>query len=176
MSSIPTLLMLGNRFFLALLKEAQVALQENDWALALDRIQEFRSHMERHRQGESEVLYPRIAALNPELEGELEKLSRDYTEIDGLAQIALDTLESRDPDRCDQIIRQLIELTSGHWMTQENMIYSLAHAADGQLLMELASRLIQSEPWLGDLSKADGQDKEAAPAPDATDTHSNDVQ
>lgn len=175
MSSIPSLLMLGNRFFVALLKEAQVALQEDDWRLASERLREFETHMKRHREGESEVLYPRILTLNPDLEGELDKLGQDYSEMAGLTQIALEALEARAKYRCDQIIQQLSDVTSGHWMTQENVIYSLAHAADDQLLKELASRLIESEPWLDNVSEHDGRHDEAASAPDSTAKKSPDV-
>ena len=141
MATIPTLLLLGNRFFIALLREAQLALGEEDWACALDRVREFEYHMSRHRKAESEVLYPRLASLNLALEAELLQLCQEYAEIAALTEIALRGVAERDKDRSEPIIGQLIDLVSFHWMAQQHLIYFVAQQADEQVLIELAERL-----------------------------------
>lgn len=141
MATIPTLLLLGNRFFLALLKEAQLAVEEGDWGCALERVREFEYHMSRHRQAESDVLYPRLAALNLALQSELLQLCQEYSEIAAVAEIALSSLAERDRGGSQPAIDRLIELVSGHWMAQEHLIYSVAQQADEKVLSELAERL-----------------------------------
>lgn len=145
MATIPTLLLLGNRFFIALLREAQLAVEEGDCDCALERVREFECHMARHREAESEVLYPRLAALNLALEDELLQLCQEYSEIAALTEIALTRMVEGDKEGSGSIIGKLIELVSGHWMAQQHLIYSVTQQTDERVLIELAKRLGVSE-------------------------------
>jgi len=145
MTTIPTLLMLGNRFFVALLKEAQLACTDGDGERMRERLEEFKTHIERHRKAESEILYPKLSALDLALDNELLELREDYSQIALLVDTALENLKGTDKINIVLLLDQLVDLTSGHWMSQEHLVYSLAQQADEHLLYALASELMPEE-------------------------------
>lgn len=141
MSNITTLLLLGNRFFIALLKQSQLALEDDDWATASAHLHEFQRYMARHRQAESDVLYAKLTMYEQELDDALLKLDRQYAEIVRLVQVGLAYLEQSHTGESANIIDQLIELTSGIWMSQEQLVYLLMQEIDEHLLYKLATNL-----------------------------------
>jgi len=146
MSNISTLLLLGNRFFIALLKQAQLALDDDDWVTASVHLHDFQLYMERHRQAESEVLYAKLTMYEPELDNELLKLGQQYSEIAQLVQIGFAYLEQHHSNESANIIDQLIEMTSGIWMSQEQLVYLIMQEIDEHLLYELATTLACTDP------------------------------
>ena len=159
MTTIPVLVMLGVRLCVALLTEAQVALDDEDWSYVLDRLLEFKSHIERYMRAESEVLYPKLSALMPESDGALMQLRQEHAEIAALIQQALCGANDRDKARCAHAIGELIELISSHWMSEQSSLYALAEQTESQdhVLRELAEKLGQALDASDEESAASGR-------------------
>ena len=145
MSTIPTLLLIGNRLFAALVKEAQLGLEDLDWERARSKVQEFESHMEKHLEAMSEVFFPRVVALNPIIEKEVRALQAVNARIATLTDTVVQAIHGQDGTRTWHLLDELIELLTGQWMSQQQLVYTMADDLDQQLLIEMASRLAESE-------------------------------
>lgn len=145
MTTIPVLVMLGVRLGVALLTEAQVALEDEGWDYVLERLLEIESHIERYTHAESEVLYPKLFTLMPECSATLAQLHQEHANIAALIQQAICSANERDRARCARAIGELIELTSSHWMSEQRSLYVLAERtqSQGHVLAELAEKLGQ---------------------------------
>lgn len=145
MSTIPTLLLIGNRLFAALVKEAQLGLEEFEWECARSKILEFESHMGKHLEAMSEVLFPKVVVLNPIIEKEVKALQAINSRIATLTDTAVQAIHVQDSTRTWHLLDELIELLTGQWMSQQQLVYTMTDDLDQQLLIEMASRLAESE-------------------------------
>lgn len=141
MTTAAVLLVTGHRLCNALLNEARAALTDDDWPEASERLQEFATRMERHIQAEHDVLFPRLAALSPEIESALAQCRREHVEIARRTDAALNSARLRDQPRCDDAISGLIDFLTTHWLGEERFVYALAQGLGERVVMELAGTL-----------------------------------
>jgi len=141
MTTVPALLVMGHRLCNALLTEARMAVADGDWADATERLQEFAVRMQRHMQAEHEVLFPRLAALSPEIESALAQCRREHEEIWRRTEAALNSARARDQSRCGDAIGALGDFLSSHCLAEERFVYGLAQDMGERVVMELAGTL-----------------------------------
>lgn len=141
MTTVPALLVMGHRLCNALLTEAKMAVADGDWADATERLQEFAVRMERHMQAEHEVLFPRLAALSPEIESALTQCRREHEEIGRRTKAALDSARAQNQSRCGEAIGGLVDFLSTHCLAEERFVYALAQDMGDRVVMELAGTL-----------------------------------
>lgn len=142
MTTIPVLMMTGYRLCTALLTEARLAVAEGDWRCAAERLDECASHTERLGVAEARVLSARLMLLSPACHDGAVQLRREQGDIDALMRQALRGVAEHDHGGCVQMIGQLIDALSCHYMTVQPLIHVLVGRTRGDVVRELAE-------WLG---------------------------
>ena len=138
---IAVLLTAGHRLCNALLTEARVALADDDWPDAADRLQEFASRMERHMHAEEVIVFPWIAGHSPGAGDALARCGREHQELRARLRMVLQDVAKRDKPSAAQAISELMDFLSCHCMAEEQMIYSLSRNMDERTVMALARAL-----------------------------------
>lgn len=100
--------------------------------------------MVKHREAESELLYPKLLELDPGLEAETKSLLRDYDEIAEQPHFATRCIYKKDEDSSLAFLGRLIDITSGHWLSQVQTLYAAADALNEQLLKQVADKLSEA--------------------------------
>jgi len=145
LSSIHTLLKIGHRFFVALLREGELRVNKSEWAKALVCLEQYRRHIAKLREAAAELLHPKLLEFNPELESETAQLIHDYDQIDEWSRLATRQIYSKDRECALALLSQLREITDSHWLAQIQTLYAAADVLDEQLLAQVAEKLAEAE-------------------------------
>lgn len=141
MISIPILLGTGHRLIKALLMETQAALDEGAWADAQGAFAEFALRLQTHMSAEESVLFPRIAAHSPDSDAELAQCRREHGELRAQLQATSTAVDTRERDRCAELMAQLSDTLSRHFRAEEKRLYPFAQTMDENDLSVLARAL-----------------------------------
>ena len=144
MSSIHTLLQIGNCFFVTLLREAEAYIEDSEWTKAYLCLEQYGWHMAKHQEVEAEILYPKLLQNDPKLEPETTHLIHDYDEIAKQSRLATKSIYDKDQESALSCLGRLIQITSGHWLSQVQTLYAAADAIDEQLLAQVADKLSEA--------------------------------
>lgn len=141
MTTIPVLMMLGNRLCMSLLKESQLALEDADWKYVSECLQEFRSQFDRHTQAEVEVLYPRLAALSRSYEAMTLELRSGQADIAMQTQHALLSSAHRKKLPCAGAVARLMALLGDYWECERRLFSLVTQEVENEVLLDLAEKL-----------------------------------
>ena len=145
MTSIPTLLQIGNCFFISLLQEAESHIRDSDWNSAYLCLEQYGRHMTKHREAEAELLYPRLLEQAPDLEAETAQLLHDHDELAKRSRLATQHIYDKDRESALSLMDQLIAITGGHWLAQIQTLFAASDTLSDQLLVQVAEKLAEAE-------------------------------
>lgn len=145
MTSIPTLLQIGNCYFLSLLQEAESYIRDLDWTNAYLCLEQYGRHMTKHREAEAELLYPRLLEQAPDLEAETAQLLHDHEELAKRSRLVTQYIYDKDRDGALSLMDQLIAITGGHWLAQIQTLFAASDTLSDQLLVQVAEKLAEAE-------------------------------
>ena len=144
MSSIHALLQIGNCFFVTLLREAELHIKDAEWTRAYLCLEQYGWHMAKHHEVEAELLYPKLMEIDPGLEPATTHLIHDYDEIAKQSRLASKCIYDEDKESALSCLGRLIQITSGHWLSQVQVLYAAAVALDERLVAQVADKLSEA--------------------------------
>ena len=136
-----------------LLTEAEEAVTGKDWRRAMDRYHLFRQALERHLQGEEEVLFPALTAKHLPSHVPVHVMASEHAELRDLIAALGDAIRGHEVAGCSGVSETLLLMMSQHNLKEEEILYPMADrvlAKDAPQLLKslqsLASNAASTDP------------------------------
>lgn len=155
MTTIPVLMMLGNRLCMSLLKESQLALKDADWKYVSECLREFELQFKRQTNAEDGILFPRLAALSQAYESIISELRKGQENIALHTRRALLRAANGEKLLCAEATGQLMELLGDYWASERRLLTLVTQEVENEILVDLAEKLkasLDSDDSLSDLA------------------------
>ena len=138
MSSIPEYMTAKHRECDDVFSEAETAVAEQNWPLALDKWQSFASELTEHLTQEEEVLFPKFEQATGMTAGPTQVMRMEHQQMRALVQDLDNALAAKEKDEYLGLSETLMVMMQQHNMKEEMMLYPMMaqHLSDGEQLIE----------------------------------------
>lgn len=138
MSSIPEYMTAKHRECDDVFSEAETAVAEGNWALALTKWQNFASELTEHLAQEEEVLFPQFEQATGMTSGPTQVMRMEHQQMRALVQDLDNALAAKAKDEYLGLSETLMVMMQQHNMKEEMMLYPMMaqHLSDGEQLIE----------------------------------------
>jgi len=138
MSSIPEYMTAKHRECDDVFSEAETAVAEQNWPLALEKWQSFASELSEHLAQEEEVLFPKFEQATGMTAGPTQVMRMEHQQMRALVQDLDNALAAKEKDEYLGLSETLMVMMQQHNMKEEMMLYPMMaqHLSDGEQLIE----------------------------------------
>ncbi len=138
MSSIPEYMTEKHRECDEVFSEAESAVAEQNWPLALEKWQAFASELTEHLAQEEEVLFPKFEQATGMTAGPTQVMRMEHQQMRALVQDLDNALAAKEKDEYLGLSETLMVMMQQHNMKEEMMLYPMMaqHLSDGEQLIE----------------------------------------
>jgi len=138
MSSIPEYMTAKHRECDDVFSEAETAVAEQNWPLALDKWQSFARELSEHLTQEEEVLFPKFEEATGMTSGPTQVMRMEHQQMRALVQDLDNALAAKEKDEYLGLSETLMVMMQQHNMKEEMMLYPMMaqHLSDGEQLIE----------------------------------------
>ncbi|AAZ28585.1 MULTISPECIES: hemerythrin domain-containing protein [Colwellia] len=138
MSSIPEYMTTKHRECDEFFSEAEAAVADKDWSLALAKWQLFTSELTEHLAQEEDTLFPQFEQATGMTAGPTQVMRMEHQQMRALVQSLDNALAAKDKDEYLGLSETLMVMMQQHNMKEEMMLYPMMaqHLSDGEQLIE----------------------------------------
>jgi hemerythrin-like domain-containing protein len=138
MSSIPEYMTSKHRECDEIFSEAETAVADKNWPLALEKWQCFACELTEHFTQEEEVLFPKFEAATGMTAGPTQVMRMEHKQMRALVQDLDNALAAKEKDEYLGLSETLMVMMQQHNMKEEMMLYPMMaqHLSDGEQLIE----------------------------------------
>jgi len=138
MSSIPEYMTAKHRECDEFFSEAESAVAEQNWTLALNKWQQFASELTEHLAQEEDVLFPQFEQATGMTSGPTQVMRMEHQQMRALVQDLDNALAAKAKDEYLGLSETLMVMMQQHNMKEEMMLYPMMaqHLTDGEQLVE----------------------------------------
>lgn len=138
MSSIPEYMTSKHRECDEFFSEAEAAVADKNWSLALDKWQLFASELTEHLAQEEDTLFPQFEKATGMTAGPTQVMRMEHQQMRALVQSLDNALAAKDKDEYLGLSETLMVMMQQHNMKEEMMLYPMMaqHLSDGDQLIE----------------------------------------
>ena len=138
MSSIPEYMTTKHRECDAFFSEAEAAVADKNWSLALAKWQLFASELTEHLAQEEDTLFPQFEQATGMTAGPTQVMRMEHQQMRALVQSLDNALAAKDKDEYLGLSETLMVMMQQHNMKEEMMLYPMMaqHLSDGEQLIE----------------------------------------
>jgi len=137
MTSIPEFMTAKHRECDALFTEAEAAVANADWPLALKNWQDFALELTKHFSQEEETLFPKFEQATGMTEGPTQVMRMEHQQMRALVQDLDNALAAQNKDTYLGLSETLMVMMQQHNMKEEMMLYPMMeqNVADGEQII-----------------------------------------
>ena len=137
MSSIPEYMTTKHRECDEFFSEAEAAVADKDWSLALAKWQLFTSELTEHLAQEEDTLFPQFERATGMTAGPTQVMRMEHQQMRALVQSLDNALAAKDKDEYLGLSETLMVMMQQHNMKEEMMLYPMMaqHLSDGEQLI-----------------------------------------
>lgn len=138
MSSIPEYMTTKHRECDEFFSEAEAAVADKDWSLALTKWQLFASELTEHLAQEEDTLFPQFEQATGMTSGPTQVMRMEHQQMRALVQSLDNALAAKDKDEYLGLSETLMVMMQQHNMKEEMMLYPMMaqHLSDGEQIIE----------------------------------------
>ena len=138
MSSIPEYMTTKHRECDEFFSEAEAAVADKDWSLALAKWQLFASELIEHLAQEEDTLFPQFEQATGMTAGPTQVMRMEHQQMRALVQSLDNALAAKDKDEYLGLSETLMVMMQQHNMKEEMMLYPMMaqHLSDGEQIIE----------------------------------------
>ncbi len=138
MTSIPEYMTAKHRECDDVFSEAETAVAQEDWSLALEKWQCFAEELIKHFNQEEGTLFPKFEYATGMTSGPTQVMRMEHQQMRALVQDLDNALAAKDKDEYLGLSETLMVMMQQHNMKEEMMLYPMMaqHLSDGEQLIE----------------------------------------
>jgi len=138
MSSIPEYMTAKHRECDEFFSEAETAVADNNWGLALEKWQLFASELTEHLTQEEETLFPKFEQATGMTSGPTQVMRMEHQQMRALVQDLDNALAAKEKDEYLGLSETLMVMMQQHNMKEEMMLYPMMaqHLNDAEKIIE----------------------------------------
>jgi len=138
MTSIPEYMTTKHRECDEVFSEAETAVAQNNWALALDKWKVFAAELAEHFEQEEDTLFPEFEQATGMTSGPTQVMRMEHQQMRGLVQELDNALAAKAQDEYLGLSETLMVMMQQHNMKEEMMLYPMMaqNVTNGEQLVE----------------------------------------